>query len=398
MTKCIIQNRICKIKEFINFEDFPLANFPTNNKKYLPFLKVNKVKSKKKLVISKCNKCNYLCLKNKANSKTLEKIYSNFYKYPSAMLKDFIPSRDNFFLKYISTQLNFLKVNNILEIGCFDGYILHKLKKKYSHLDIAGCEPSIGADIANQFHLNVKKNFFTKSIFSKKKFDVIIMRHTLEHIYNLKKIFEDVKSVMNEKSFFIIEVPNINFFIKKGLLEVFSFQHIHYFSLETFKKLSKKYNLQIYNAKETPENLIIILKKKYFLKKIKHNNFKLNVSNFKKNIEKNIKQLNHIISNYNPNEICLWGAGGFAIAAINLYKIPIGPKTLIVDKDKAKINLSIGESNLKIKKVIRSNLSSKKLIIITSYYTNEIFKEIKKLKLNIDVLKIFPSIVIKKNV
>lgn len=94
----------------------------------------------------------------------------------------------------------------------------------------------------------------------------------------------------------------------------------------------------------------------------------------------------------------MWGAGGFAIAAINLYKIPIGPKTLIVDKDKAKINLSIGESNLKIKKVIRSNLSSKKLIIITSYYTNEIFKEIKKLKLNTDVLKIFPSIVIKKNV
>ena len=90
------------------------------------------------------------------------------------------------------------------------------------------------------------------------------------------------------------------------------------------------------------------------------------------------------------------GAGGFGIAAINLHKIPIGPKMLIVDKDKAKINLFIGESNLNIKKVTRSNLSAKKLIIISSYYTNKIFKEIKKLKLNVDVLKIFPSIVIKK--
>ena len=88
----------------------------------------------------------------------------------------------------------------------------------------------------------------------------------------------------------------------------------------------------------------------------------------------------------------------FANAVINLYKIPISSKTLIVDKDKSKINLSIGDSELKIKKVTKNNLKSKKLIIISSYYTNEIYKEIKELKLNIDVLKIFPSIVIKKNV
>ena len=66
---------------------------------------------------------------------------------------------------------------------------------------------------------------------------------------------------MHENSIFAIEVPNINYFLKKGLLEVFSFQHLHYFSSNTFINLSKKYNLQLIDITKTPENLIEILKK-----------------------------------------------------------------------------------------------------------------------------------------
>ena len=96
----------------------------------------------------------------------------------------------------------------------YDGYILNKIKQKYSKLNVFGCEPSKGADIANKFNLNVKKTFFDNSTFKNKKFDLIIIRHTLEHIYDLEKILNDIKSNMKDNSVLSIEVPNINFYLK----------------------------------------------------------------------------------------------------------------------------------------------------------------------------------------
>ena len=44
-----------------------------------------------------------------------------------------------------------------------------------------------------------------------KAFDLVIIRHTLEHIYEIDKIIKNIKSVMNENTYLAIEVPNINF-------------------------------------------------------------------------------------------------------------------------------------------------------------------------------------------
>ena len=99
---------------------------------------------------------------------------------------------------------------------------------------------------------------------------------------------------------------------------------------------------------------------------------------------------------YNSKDICFWGAGGFAVAAINLYKVDMKKNSLIVDKDKKKHGLSI--NNTIIEKISKNKLIKKKLVIITSYYSDQILKEIKDLKINVDVLQIFPKIILKKNV
>ena len=86
------------------------------------------------------------------------------------------------------------------------------------------------------------------------------MRHTLEHIYDIKKILLNIKSSMNDDSYFAVEVPNINFYLQKGLLEVFSFQHLHYSSSKSFEVISKDHNFSIFKKFETPENLIVFEK------------------------------------------------------------------------------------------------------------------------------------------
>jgi 2-polyprenyl-3-methyl-5-hydroxy-6-metoxy-1,4-benzoquinol methylase len=390
--ECLSTSSNCKSKDFIDFGLFHVANFPTNQKKFNKYIKKNNFIKKKRLKLRECSKCKYLKLENKLNSKILDNIYEKFYKYPSAMLNQIVPTRDNVFLDKLFKNIDFKRVKNVLEIGCYDGYILHKIKKKFPKINVSGCEPSEGANIARKFNLNVKKKFFNEKTFKYKKFDLVILRHTLEHIDNIKKILTDIKLSMNENSYLAIEVPNVNFYLQKGLLEVFSFQHIHYFSSKSFEVISKNHNFSIFKNFETPENLIIFLKNKVGVKKKKINFNKLYSDTFSSKIKKNALKIKKIISKYNSNEIVIWGAGGFAIAAACLYKIPINTETLIFDKDSAKHGLTLLDTSSKILKINKNLLKNRKLIIITSYYSSQIFKEIKKLHKGINVMQIFPKI------
>ena len=46
---------------------------------------------------------------------------------------------------------------DVLEVGCFDGYVLHNLQEK--GYNVTGCDPSIGADIGKSFGINIQKGF-----------------------------------------------------------------------------------------------------------------------------------------------------------------------------------------------------------------------------------------------
>ena len=142
--------------------------------------------------------------------------------------------------------------------------------------------------------------------------------------------------------------------------------------------------------------IVLLSKKDSNIKKNKINTDFHYFKNFKEKIYKNSSSIKKILSRYKQEEIMLWGAGGFAIAATNLYKIPVSFKTLIVDKDKSKKGLSINDRSTKISNIDEKKIKKKKLVIISSYYSKQIIDDIKKLKINIDVLIMFPNINLKK--
>jgi SAM-dependent methyltransferase len=397
MNTCNICKKSTNLKSFINFGKFPFANFPVNLTKFKNYIAKKKLTTKLSgnLDLQSCSSCNYLQLKKNPNNNTLNDIYEKFYTYPSPLKYDFKPTRDGFFLKKLFMFLKKFKYKNILEIGCYDGYILKQLQKK--GYEVTGCEPSKGALIGKKFNINIINDFFNKDIFPNKKFDLIIMRHTLEHIPNLEKIMKDMIYIMHDKSTLSIEVPNMEFYVKQGLLEVFSLQHIHYFSIKTFEKLARIHNLKILKTIKSPENIIIFFKKTRS-KKIKFNNNienKKNETHFNKfqfKIKKNQFKIKRIIEKFKTNEVIYWGAGGFAVAAIHLYKLPIKYDSLLIDKDTSKHGLYFYKENIKIKPIISKTIKQKKLIIITSYYSEQIINDIKKMKIKINILQIFPKI------
>ena len=400
MNTCNICKKSTNLKNFIKFGKFPYANFPVDLKKFKKYIIKKKLTTELtgNLDLQSCSSCNYLQLKKIPNSNTLNDIYEKFYTYPSPLKYNFNPTRDSFFLKKLFTYLKNFNCKTILEIGCYDGYILKQLQKK--NYEVTGCEPSKGALIGKKFNINIINDFFNKKIFLNKKFDLIIMRHTLEHIPNLKKIMKDMIYVMHNESTLSIEVPNMEFYVKQGLLEVFSLQHIHYFSIKTFEKLAITYDLKILKTIKSPENIIIFFKKGNSKKKELNNNIKNKkneknekiFSKFQSKIKKNQSKIENIIKKFNTNKIIYWGAGGFAVAAMHLYKLPIKFDSLWVDKDISKHGLFFYKHNIKISPIMLKTIKQKKLIVITSYYSQQIINDIREMKIKINILQIFPKI------
>lgn len=101
-----------------------------------------------------------------------------------------------------------------------------------------------------------------KHIFKKKyhkKFDIIILRHVLEHIYNLKVFFKKLKKISkNNHVKIIMEVPNYESFWKKVLKNrwpgYFYPYHHYVFSKKFLKNHLSKNNLKIIKISnvETP--------------------------------------------------------------------------------------------------------------------------------------------------
>ena len=67
----------------------------------------------------------------------------------------------------------------------------------------------------------------------------------------------------------IIEVPNGEFYLKKGLVEVFLINYIHLFNKFSIQSLVKDTNFGIEKIKQEGANIYFILSKKKTLNKIK---------------------------------------------------------------------------------------------------------------------------------
>ena len=388
---------ICKKKKntirIINIKDFPIINTPikiTDKENFFKKKKIKKIYDDLKILL--CKRCFHSFLEKVPNQKNMDDLYSKFYNYPSPLLGRFNPGRDTNFLNFFQNNKKVLsptKIKDVLEIGCYDGYVLYKLKKM--GFNVSGCEPSKGALIGKKFGLNIYKRFFNSKFFMKKnlKYDLVFSRHFLEHMVNPSKILEEKTKILNKDGLIIIEVPNVQYYLKKSLLEVFSLQHIHGFSLNSLKKLLKKFNFKILKVNKFSENLIIIAQKNS--KKI--DTIKIKNLRFNNNIKKNKILIKKKINNYvqKNKKVVFWGAGGFSVAATFLYGIKERYISYIVDNDNKKENMEFLHNSIKIFSRSKLNFDHPDLIIITSYYSEDILELIKKNKYKVDVLKIFPS-------
>ena len=111
-------------------------------------------------------------------------------------------------IKNLEEIIDLGNVNSVLEVGCFEGSMTQILSEKFREVDVI--EPSL--DCINALINKFKNVNFINSIIEEydtdKKYDLIIICHTLEHIENQIDALKKAKSLLSSNGYLYVVVPN----------------------------------------------------------------------------------------------------------------------------------------------------------------------------------------------
>lgn len=267
----------------IKFKKYKCFNCNFPNKFHETIFKANFLK--KLYTINLCKKCNCeFTNKIPANNYTWSEIYKTggSDKQISKNNKEY-NFLTNFFYKLRIFQIKKIeKITNpylkkkkltVLDFGVGDGYLSNYFYKNGNIVfasDINSSKPTL-------LNKNIKYFENKKILKIKTKFDLILLRHVLEHCPNPKKYIKNLSKKLSKQGIIYVEVPNhcskSNFFLKifkNNYAQLCLPHHINHFNKESFTKAFDKEFKLIYHSVNIPvlgtsiQNIIKIKKELRF--------------------------------------------------------------------------------------------------------------------------------------
>ena len=393
---------ICKNKDLtpvFQVDKFPYLGFSVTQEEKSSILKrYPRTRLSSILKIVSCDRCNHAFQSIEPDNEIMDVIYSECYNYPSPMLSGFAQEREKkffqFFLDNVEDICREKGLKEVLEIACYDGYVLSELSK--IGYNVCGCDPSKGADIARSFGINVYQQRFEGSYFVKqnKLFDIILFRHFIEHVRDPMCFLRDVEQILSEDGIVIFETPNVEYYFENGSFETFNFQHIQNFSLYSIREILERASLRLVDFKITPENMIVVAERGKGSISCEKSLWGKYVSGFRNNVQRNVDHFMKLIKPFmeQDKKIVLWGAGGFCGILFALYGVDEKNISYVVDSDNRKWDMCFIDKDLAIHPPERLMTDTVDLIVITSMYSREIIKQMNDMKIKSDVINLHPVV------
>jgi len=171
------------------------------------------------------------------------------YKYSrnSAVGKVWKDHHNNFY-EFIMCNID-LENKDICEIGSGSGFLANKISEKYK---IDCYEPS--PNFKSNDNINIINKFFDDK--DSKKYDVIILSHTLEHIPNIDNFLLIVRNRLNLNGKLVLSFPNLYKGLKNDFINIFPTEHISYFTVKNTERILNKNYFQNCIIKEYTDHSI----------------------------------------------------------------------------------------------------------------------------------------------
>lgn len=120
----------------------------------------------------------------------------------------------NIYYKTFINELKKLKIENVLDVGCGEGFILSKLREEGIGTSWQGIDYSKEAvEIGKKIHpfLNLKQGSIYDSKFQDNSFDLVVCTEVLEHLEDPKKALGEVLRI--SQKYVLLSVPNEPLFL-----------------------------------------------------------------------------------------------------------------------------------------------------------------------------------------
>lgn len=237
-----------------------------NNDKFVDYISFQKSNSDDIFKLVKCE-CNFIYLNPRPDSNEISKYYNREYIPHLIESKSYFDSLYTFVQKFtFKWKLKIIKKNS---------------RKSKSVLDIGG-----GSGAFCEFLKNKGKNafnydpYFSESDTSSindlnKKYDVITLWHSLEHMHNVNQVFEIINKHLEKKGMLYIAVPNFLAYERKYMKYNWPAydipRHLYHFTPDSIKRLLKKQNFEVvkyYTMIQDTFFNVLVSKNNNFLKKI----------------------------------------------------------------------------------------------------------------------------------
>lgn len=187
------------------------------------------------MMTSVCVKCEMKYSNPLLNQREIDEVYINDYVGDIKKQKDRYKTNKRFRRNSATDWMKYIKTKNIklLEIGCSSGYNLANILEEDNSIIVKGVDldkesikygKSLGLNLTNEDAFKLKE-----------KFDVIMLSHILEHISDPISFLNSLKKILKSDGKIVINTPDA-----LSKIEDPSWEHVNYFSMDTFKKMITK--------------------------------------------------------------------------------------------------------------------------------------------------------------
>ena len=240
-----MQNHCRHCKTILTKEVIDLGNQPPSNNYLFPEqLGEKEVTYPLKVFI--CDNCGLVQLPEILKP---EELFTNNYAYFSSTSSSWCQHANNFVENSIK-ELSLNEDSYVIEIASNDGYLLQYFLK--NNIPCLGIEPtSDTAKESKRKGINTLEKFFTSQLATElDKANLLIANNVAAHVPDINDFVKGIKLVLKKNGVASIEFPHILNLVKGNQFDTIYHEHYSYFSLKTFRQISRHAGLDIFKVEQ----------------------------------------------------------------------------------------------------------------------------------------------------
>ena len=141
--------------------------------------------------------------------------------------------------------------SSILDVGCGDGRLLY-IMRDCGFKDLTGADPFIEKEV-HDGNLSIQKKTLDQI---DRKFDVIMLHHSMEHVFDQNKLVRSIYKVLNDDGIAIIRLPLFSDFMYQKFGQYVQSldppRHFYLHTLDSITRLFANANLQAVEIWQDP--------------------------------------------------------------------------------------------------------------------------------------------------